>query len=172
MPKKNPEHGARVEIRLPEAMLKAMRWTAEHDKLPLSGWIRDALNRRTFTLRRDYRFTSRECLVRGATGGIVIAERPPSDSLEWSGNRRHNKIEVPIYHDYDGNPHAGGLPLGKGNKMSQDLWMDRAKARTELRNWMHRWGIEGKTCRMKGEELRLAHKLLAKFDQDPDPELR
>ena len=170
MPKKNPEHGARLEIRLPEAMLKAMRWTADIDKLTFSGWIRDALNRRTFTLRLDRRARfNRECLIRGEYGGQVIAERAPSDTLEWLGHRRGHKIEVRTYADIDGDgkTHAGALPKSqKFDQNRQDMILDRVKARDELRKWFHRWGREGKTCRLLHDESSEAQRLLAKFDRD------
>lgn len=176
MPKRNPEHEARLEIRLPRAMLKALKWTAEHDRLPLSAWIRDALNRRCYSIQRDhdyqYKDTGRERLGFGKHAHDRLAERARSDDddLEWIGERRRTSTEIRTYTGIDGDSYAGSLPDkegGKDQQLEQDFWIDRGKARTELRNWMHRWGRERKTLRLHDDELRLVRKLLAKFDRDP-----
>ena len=177
MPKKNPEHDARVEIRLPSAMLAAMRCSAEVDQLPLAAWIRDAIQRRTFSYMLvgggsrasatagDFTRARNAPKEAGTTGRSAFGRGRLPAGMSWRGGREAERaMTLRTYADYSGNQHIGHAPDGDQDR--QDLFIDRQKARTELRNWLHRWGREGKTMRLKADELRLVDKLLAKFDQD------
>ena len=173
MPRQNPEHDSRLVVRLPAAMQDALKWTAEHDRLPLSDWVRNVLlerclsirvchDREVLTDRTDHRgvrkLASREC-----TGNSIF------EPWVWRGGRKAEKTKVRVYTDMEGIKHEGSLPPGmEDEQFHQDFFMDRADARRELRTWLNRWGRPSKTSRLLGEEPRLAERLLASFDRYPE----
>ena len=162
MPRKNPEHGGRFEIRLPKAMLHAMRWTAEHAGLPVSDWARNVLNDQTYGVNQH---KSIEYLVEDFAS--PIAERPADSSTAgpWRGKKRDKTKTIRIHKDMDGRTIVGSLPPGlEHEQRRQDFEFDRAEARSELRTWLNKYGRDGKTLRLSGQQQRMARKLLATFD--------
>ena len=51
MPRMNGEHDSRLVLRLPRAMHEALKWTAKHDKQPLSDWVRGVLQTRCYSFQ-------------------------------------------------------------------------------------------------------------------------
>lgn len=90
----------------------------------------------------------------------------------WTGERVRDRREIRTYVDLDGNEHVGGLPAGHdiagSGTFIQDHRIERAQARTELRNWLHKWkSIPPKQIgRLTPAEVRAAERLLAKLDRD------
>ena len=173
MPRKNAEHDARLVLRLPKAMLEALRWTSKVDKLPLSDWVRGVLQTRCYSLRA-YGGEATEQLIENEStrGGRVVATRPETglgESIDgwfwWKGQRRDKTMTLRSYTDVNGDSHLGSLPADSAfDQDRQDMILDRREARRELTTWLNRWGREGKTLRLDGKELRLAQRLLASFD--------
>ena len=174
MPRKNAMHDSRLVLRLPRAMLEALRWTSKYDKQPLSDWVRSVLQEKCYSLRA-YADQASEQLVdhgktvatRQATGlGESTGSGPDWYSgLHWNGGRRDRNMTLRSYIDADGNSHLGSLPPDSAfDKDRQDVFMDRGEARRELTTWLNRWGRQGKTLRLNGKELGLAQRLLASFD--------
>ena len=184
MPRQNAEHDARLVLRLPRAMHEALKWTAAHDRLSLSDWVRGVLQERCYSLRA-YTNRATEELIESESSrrGRTVATRPATglgkstgsgpdwlSGLHWNGGRKDRSMTLRVYRDPDGNKHLGSLPPGSAfDKDRQDLIMDRGEARRELTTWLNRWGRQGKTLRLNGKELGLAQRLLASFDEDPDP---
>ena len=185
MPRQNAEHDARLVLRLPKGMLEALRWTAKHDKLPLSDWVRNHLQKHCYSLRA-YSDEETEQLIDSASSyrGRTVATRPATglaesgdngphrggpfcwySGLAWNGGRKDKTMTLRSYTDREGNKHLGSLPpTWAWDTDRQDLFMDRREARRELTTWLNRWGRQGKTLRLGGKELRLVQRLLASFD--------
>ena len=178
MPRIHGEHDARLVLRLPRAMHAALKWTAQYDKLPLSDWVRNVLQTRCYSLRA-YGGEATEQLIENEStrGGRVVATRPETglgESIDgwfwWNGGRRDKTVTLPSYADGDGNKHLGSLPSGWAfDKDRQDLIMDRGEARRELTTWLNRWGPPGQDPSVEWEGIGLGERLLASFDEDPDP---
>ena len=173
MPRKNAMHDARLVLRLPRAMLEALRWTSKHDQLPLSDFVRNTLQTRCYTLHACTGLPSEELIESESTrGGRVVATRPPTGLAEsddgwfcWNGGRKDKTMTLRSYTDVKGNNHLGSLPPDSAfDKDRQDVIMARGEARRELTTWLNRWGRQGKTLRLNGKELGLAQRLLASFD--------
>ena len=176
MPRIHGEHDARLVLRLPKAMLEALRWTAKHDQQPLSDWVRSVLQTRCYGFRAYSNHETEQLIEDGSSRrGKTIATRPATglaesgDSgphwcswLAWRGGRKDRTMKLRSYTDVNGDSHLGSLPPGSAfDTDRQDLILDRREARRELTTWLNRWGRSGKTLRMNGKELRLAQRLLA-----------
>ena len=170
MPRKNAEHDARLVLRLPRGMHAALKWTAEHDKLPLSDWVRNILNKNCYDIEiHDAARPPQEVLMshRGTTVHTVMLQqidgRPlTKDAERWRGRREDKTMKLRSYTDVNGDSHLGSLPPGSAfDTDRQDMILDRREARRELTTWFNRWGRQGKTLRLDGKELRLAQRLLA-----------
>ena len=176
MPRMNGEHDSRLVLRLPRAMHEALKWTAKHDKQPLSDWVRGVLQTRCYSFQA-YAGRATEELIEDESSrrGKTIATRPATglgertgsgphwyNGLHWRGGRKDQTMTLRSYTDVNGDNHLGSLPPGSAfDKDRQDLIMDRGEARRELTTWLNRWGRQGKTLRLNGKELRLAQRLLA-----------
>ena len=176
----NAEHDARLVLRLPLAMLEALKWTSKVDKLPLSDWVRNILQEHCYSLSA-YGNEETEKLIEGDwRRDVVVATRPATGlaergdkdhwsgraSLSWKGGRKDPKKTLRSYTGLTGEHHLGSLPADLDfDKDRQDMILDRREARRELTTWLNRWGREGKTLRMNGKELRLVQRLLASFDE-------
>ena len=184
MPRMNAEHDARLVLRLPLAMFEALKWTAKHDKLPLSDWVRGVLQTRCYGFRAYSDQATEELIEDGSSRrGKIVATRPATglaesgDSglhwynwLAWRGGRKDRTTTLRSYSDMEGNKHLGSLPPGSAfDTDRQDMILDRREARRELTTWLNRWGRQGKTLRLNGKELRLAQRLLASFDDFDAP---
>ncbi len=171
MPKQKAEHLGRLEVRLPKAMLYALKWTAEHDRLPLSDWVRKALNENCYSVsRHDGARPPYEVLMQGMwkKGAGLVDSRPLKPGTnKWIGERQNKTKNIRVYTDIDGNEHFGQLPDEPGEQMKQDMMMDREQARRELRTWKNKWGRELKTNVLTDKQARLLDRLLATFDSDP-----
>ena len=171
MPKKNPEHNSRLETRLSKNMLHALKWTAEHDRLPLSDWVRKVLNENCYSVSiSPWQDPPEERLEQSGKRRHlqeILDWRPlKSDAGQWQGERQDKTKKLRIYIDMDGNQHIGNLPEDPHEKMNQDMMMDRQQARRELRTWKNKWARELKTNCLNGEQQRLLDRLLATFDRD------
>lgn len=173
MPRQNPEHDGRLVVRLPAAMQDALKWTAEHDRLPLSDWVRNVLQEQCLSIRVWH---DREVLTDRTDhrGDRKLASRKSAGKYihgpwVWRGRRKAEKTKMRVYTDLQGKEHIGGLPPGmEDEQYHQDYFMDRAEARRELRTWLNRWGRPGKTQRLFPKERQLAQRLLASFDRYPE----
>ena len=169
MPRKNAEHDARLVLRLPRGMHAALKWTAKHDKLPLSDWVRNTLNKNCYSIEiHDATRPPQEVLISRrwthASGQWhAIDERPlTKEAVRWPGKREDKTMKLRSYTDVNGDSHLGSLPADSAfDTDRQDMILDRREARRELTTWFNRWGRQGKTLRLDGKELRLAQRLLA-----------
>ena len=167
MPKYCPENDCRMEIRLPEAMLYALKWTAKYDRLPLSDWVRNTLNEHCYSVHfyPNPIGQSSEVLMqepRRRPSKFVDSRPLEEGSLRWVGARKCRKDETENYVDMDRNQAQDAW-----EKVVQDHLMGREQARRELRTFKNKWGRVLKTSVLRSEQARLLDKLLATFDREP-----
>ena len=153
MPRINPEHDARLCFRLPEGMLRALRWTAEYDRLPLSDWTRIELNKRCFGITKHQLPNLEVLYVTQRRRRWAVDGRPlTNQAMHWHGERTDAPNDRQ-YVDGDGNRLDGHYDSKRIiAKDDQDFFMERAEARRELRTWLNRWTRKGRrrrSCPMK-----------------------
>ena len=167
MPRRNPEHDASLLLRLPSGLKTAIAWTAQYDRLSVAEWIRQTINARCFSVtqwgaleqtlhssERTYDVVDKRTLRSGAA-------RKGMQAI-WRGGR--NRDSHRRYHDLDGEERARA-DIDPDEAFQQDIVMNRAQARQEIRAWLTRWRTAGRRAGCLDEKQeRLAQRLLATFD--------